>query len=314
MLDDKLFIFIIGCPRSGTTWLQAMLGQNPKVCTLSELKLFDFYTASWIKAWRDQMEIQKRGNLTGLPIVWTEDDFYEFLREFLRKIYTLVLKTKPGASVIIDKTPAYALYVEDINRLVPNCRFIHVLRDGRDVGLSLRAASKGWGNGWAPDDIEAAGQMWKKMVLGAKSAEKFRGRYLEIQYEEILSNGPKALKDVYDFIGIPTDIQELEKLIHDNTIEKMRQKQGEGKTLYRANDFFRKGSSGQWRDAMTPTDRYRFDKVSGDLLRELGYANEDWWIAHWYERYAVPLRIFVSTKRRHLRSVARAMRTLISVG
>jgi hypothetical protein len=44
MVLEKQFLFIIGAPRSGTTWLQAMLGAHPSICTTGELKLFDLFT------------------------------------------------------------------------------------------------------------------------------------------------------------------------------------------------------------------------------------------------------------------------------
>jgi LPS sulfotransferase NodH len=80
---EKEFVFIIGAPRSGTTWLQALIGSSPAVSTMGEMKIFDFYTASWIKAWEDQMQLRNYGNISGLPTVWSEEDFYGFLQEFI---------------------------------------------------------------------------------------------------------------------------------------------------------------------------------------------------------------------------------------
>jgi len=47
----KEFLFIVGSPRSGTTWLQLMLGSHPSVCATAELTLYDKYLAPWLDAW-----------------------------------------------------------------------------------------------------------------------------------------------------------------------------------------------------------------------------------------------------------------------
>ena len=164
-----------------------MLGAHPSVCTFAELKLYDSYIAPWIKAWEGQISLQKYDDFSGLPTVWSEEELYDFLREFLTRVYERVLATKPEATILLDKHPGYSDHVEYINRLIPNARFIHVIRDGRDVVASLLAASQGWGKLWAPKDVESAASIWKKHVLAAREAHKYDGRYLEVRYEELLT-------------------------------------------------------------------------------------------------------------------------------
>ena len=60
MTLDNQFVFIIGAPRSGTTWLQTMLAAHPSVCTSVELTLFDKYITSWIEIWDKKNGIQLR--------------------------------------------------------------------------------------------------------------------------------------------------------------------------------------------------------------------------------------------------------------
>src|SRR5260370_6078563 len=109
IIDEKQFLFILGSPRSGTTWLQVMLAEHPLVCTTVELTLFTRYTAPLIKAWQTECIPIKEGRWhQGLPFLWSEEEFYHFLRLFLEKVYERVLKKKPQATHILDKHPEYA--------------------------------------------------------------------------------------------------------------------------------------------------------------------------------------------------------------
>src|SRR5262245_59414354 len=155
VLHNKQFVFIIGAARSGTTWLQAMLGSHPYVCTFGELQLYEFYTAPWVEAWKRQVEF---GSFNGLSTVWSEEDLYYFC-EFRDKIYSKVLYSKSSSIIILEKHPGNSLYVEHINKLVPNTKFIHLIRDGRDVVVSLLAASQSWGKLWAPKDMQSAASL-----------------------------------------------------------------------------------------------------------------------------------------------------------
>jgi Sulfotransferase family len=295
MVLDKEFVFIIGAARSGTTWLQAMLGAHPSVCTFGELQLYDSYTAPWVKAWQRQKEVSR---FNGLPTIWSEDQLYEFLREFLARIYDRVTQTKPGASIILDKHPGYSLHVEHINRLIPNAKFIHVIRDGRDVAVSLRAASEGWGKPWAPAVVESSALLWKSSVLGARQAKQYGDRYLEVRYEDLLTVGVRVLKSVFDFLHVSIDSEDVTRIFNEHQFERMKEEKKGTNQLVWPDGFFRKGQAGDWRNTLKPMERYVFNETSGDLLRELGYADNSWWADHPYERVTLPVFATLSSRKR----------------
>lgn len=295
MVLDKQFVFIIGAARSGTTWLQAMLGAHPSVCTFGELQLFEFYTAPWVKAWNRQGEI---GRFNGLPTIWNEDQLYEFLREFLVRVYDRVLQTKPGASIILDKHPGASLHVEHINRLIPNAKFIHVIRDGRDVAVSLRAASQGWGRQWAPAVVESSAWVWKSLVVGAQQAQQYGHRYLEVRYEDLLMIGVPVLKSVFEFLHVPIDSEDVTTIFNQHRFERMKEEKKGTNQLILPDGFFRKGQAGDWRNTLKPVERYIFNRTSGDLLCALGYADNSWWADHAYQRIALPVFATLSSRKR----------------
>jgi LPS sulfotransferase NodH len=308
MVIDKQFVFIVGAARSGTTWLQAMLGAHPAVCTFGELQLYDYYTAPWVKAWKRQQEVSR---FNGLPTIWNEEQLYEILREFLKRIYSRVLETKPEASIVLDKHPGYSAHVEHINRLIPNAKFIHMIRDGRDVAVSLRAASQGWGRLWAPAVIESAASLWKSSVIEARKARDYGGRYMEVRYEELLSEGIQVLKSVFEFLSVPIDLEDLTSIFNEHQFERMKEEKKGTNQLIWPDGFFRKGQAGDWQNALKPMKRYVFHEIAGDLLCELGYANNSWWADQAYQRFLLPPIVMLSSRRRIKVTVSESIKRLL---
>lgn len=277
MTVDKQFVFIIGSPRSGTTWLQLMIGAHPRVCTTVELTLYSAYTAPWIKAWKSEAANIEQGRWhQGLPFLWTEDEFYAFLREFLGRVYERVAATNPQATHVLDKHPGYSMCVADINKLLPQARFIHPIRDGRDVAVSMVAARRqmGFGTGTVADSAAA----WQRHVRAAQDASQYRDRYLEVRYEDLSATGVDTLKCVLDFCGLPASMQDVTAIVKAHQFKKMKASKTTPARGVKAPDgAYRKGEVGTWQEDLRPLQRYLFDRIAGDLLCELGYAEEGWW-------------------------------------
>ena len=301
MRPDIDFVFIIGAARSGTTWLQAMVAAHELVCsTIDELKLFDFFTVPLERGWKDLVSLQVAtgGDPNGLAAIWTEDEFYQFLREIVERVYTQVLANKPDATVLLDKAPGYSSHVEHIGRLIPKAKFIHIIRDGRDVAASLMAAAQGWGRPWAPKDVEKAASTWKSLVLAARQARQYEDRYLEIRYEELLTNGVQVLSQIFEFMGIPINMQNVTVIYEKYQFENMKQAGTGTHGFALPKDFFRKGQAGDWRNSLSPGQRYAFDETAGGLLGTLGYSEASWWCDHEYQRITLPLAATLSSRSR----------------
>lgn len=299
------FVCIIGAPRSGTTWLQAMLGAHPLIGTVQELKLFDLFTGPWDHSWRELEELRRTagGGPRGLRQIWTDDEFHQRLVALLDDVYGRVLAAKPGATVVLDKSPGYSRYVGHIQRLAPQVKFVHVLRDGRDVAASLRVASRWWARAWAPSDVEAAAGLWRATVLDALQASAFGPEhYLEVRYEDALADGPATLRRAFAFIGVPTTTEQVADICAAHRIDRMRASGGHPFRL--PPEFFHEGRVGGWRRDLTPTERYLFEAAAGDLLRRLGYADADWWIDRGWDRWLLPIRTGGRLGRRVRRLVA----------
>ena len=277
MVLDKQFLFIIGSPKSGTTWLQVMLAAHPQITTTVELTLFNRYTAPWITAWKEELANIEKGRWhQGLPFLWTEQEFYGFLRKFAEEVYHKVAQNKRQATHILDKHPAYSMYIEDINRLLPQARFIHVIRDGRDVAVSMMSARREIGYGTST--IQNSALAWKQHVRSAQTARQYPERYMEVRYEELHSDATTTIESVFNFCGISVSTEEAAGIAEAHQFEKMKVKRQHADERVKTHAaFYRKGIVGDWRKALNPLQRYLFDQVAGDLLNELGYAEHGWW-------------------------------------
>jgi hypothetical protein len=289
MISDKQFIFIIGSLKSGTTWLQIMLGAHPQICTTVEQTLFDKYIPSWFDIWQKETQnISIKGYNKGLPFLWTNEEFTDFLLEFLNKVYSKVLINNPDASHILDKNPMYSFSVELIHELLPNARFIHLIRDGRDVAGSMLAARRNIGYG--PRSFIKSVETWKKYVLAAVKAKKHEDQYLEIRYEDLLMNGQSTLQIVFDFCQLPISSEEIEKIVMAHKFEKMKSKRQHADIRAKTHkEFYRKGQAGNWRDELSLVQMYQFDRLAGDLLQMLGYDRKGWWATSNINRLFIPI-------------------------
>lgn len=283
-------VCIIGAPRSGTTWLQAMIGAHPAIATAPELKLFDLFTVPWEQSWRQLDELQRSagGGPRGLRSVWSDADFHRRLIDVMRDVYGRVLAAKPGARVVLDKSPSYSPHVLHIRRLAPQVRFIHMLRDGRDVAVSLRVAARRWARMWAPAGIAAAATLWRKTVCEARQASRFGpSAYLELRYEDLLADGPTALLRAFALIGVPASTRDVAAIVERFRFDAMQTTGGHPFDL--PPEFFHRGQAGGWRSDLSARERYVFQTVAGDLLQELGYAGPSWWVERPHERWLLPL-------------------------
>ena len=100
-----------------------------------------------------------------------------------------------------NKTPKHVLHMPEIAELFPEARFVHIVRDGRDVALSY--LSKDFG----PSDVRSAADVWRARVErgradGARLGER---RYAELRYEDLLTDPEAELRTICAFLDLPFD-------------------------------------------------------------------------------------------------------------
>lgn len=284
---DCPFVFILGSSRSGTTWLQSLLNEYPHIYTKPELKLFSHYLRPWFDAW----QFDENGPTPhGLPSAWSREQFDNYVKDFLRQVYKHVVPEPKPHTIILSKIPQ-ANEIGIIEYLIPKPKYIHVIRDGRDVAASLLEASHSWGKRWSPGTIDGAAKWWRNGLNAARMAKQYEaeGRYLEIRYEDLKSDGHRTLSRVRDFLGFDPALYDVNHVLERNHIEKMRKNDHFLDTTALPEGFIRTGRSGKGSESWSAKQKYAFHRVAGFLLCELSYAQPGWYAKHAYQRWTLPL-------------------------
>ncbi|HEX5614804.1 MAG TPA: sulfotransferase [Acidimicrobiia bacterium] len=315
-------VLLVGAPRSGTTWLQAILGSHAAIGTPQETDLFRLYVGRLYEAWDDQLhgatadpDGQRR---KGLPLLLTEADFDAAVRALVEQTLAAVERLKPGISVVVEKSPAHARCVAPILRCWPDAAFIHLVRDGRDVADSLRAASAEWGNRWAPADVARGAQVWVDHVRGARDAAHAPGGYVELRYEALRHGDTEALARAFAVCGVTVDEARCAELLDEHSFTRMQASGQVSSSILTGGaagaselarrepaGFFRRGEVGGWSEQWSAAERRAFAAVGGGLLVELGYEPDGSWAGP-----AVDPPAAARVGRRALRASARALRGL----
>lgn len=232
-------IFIVGCGHSGTTMLRHVMGMH--------------------------------GNIYAVPYesrIFFHSDFKIRLAD---RIWTFTSIAK-GKTRWLEKTPSHIHRLERILQMYPLSRIILMVRDGRDVSVSLY---RRWG------DYQRSVKRW---INDNESGEPFWGhpQVLKIQYEELVSNFEAQMESICQFINEPidekilafsknTNIPEIDDTTNFPGGTKPREIRNIqiGRGLYQAKD--------KWKSQMTESQKQIFKGMAGEMLIRYGYANDINW-------------------------------------
>jgi hypothetical protein len=177
-----------------------------------------------------------------------------------------------------DKTPRYVEQMSVIQALLPEARFIHVIRDGRDVALSTLDL---W---FGPGSIAEAAEWWLSKINKARAQAKDLRFYLEIRYEDLVLDSESTLRRICAFIDLPWNRLMLEyykragervaELNADITAPDGTRRvpvEERQRIFWMTTQPPDASRIGRWRKEMSLSDRRCFEKIAGEALGELGY-------------------------------------------
>ena len=287
-LGDNL-VFIVGAPRSGTTWLQRLLSCHPQIRTGQESKLFRWYIAPQLRMWRMENSREEKAETatgrggTGLSCYLREDEFLVILKEYLAALLRPMVGSLQSGELFVEKSPSHALCIPEIKYLLPNSRFIHVLRDPREVVASLLAASRTWGSAWAPHEATNAAVLWKEHVMAVRMAAKqlTKKDLLEIRYEQLWSEPAANLRRVAEFLNIAWNDVAIAEAIAKNAATNSNATpiplygevaQRVGGFVKEPEGFVRKARPGAWKADLSLAERFKVWRACRHAMRDIGYS------------------------------------------
>jgi hypothetical protein len=190
-------------------------------------------------------------------------------RAFLESIFALYGKNK-GKRLVGNKTPAYVRRIPTLHSLWPEAKFVHLIRDGRDVCLSVlnwnhAYKTAGRYSAWAEDPVVTTALWWeRKVCLGRQGGQPLgRGLYYEMRYEDLVSHPENTCASLCDFFGVSYDAAMLR--FHQG-----RTRNEPGLDAKKAWLPITPGLR-NWRTQLPPEDVERFEAAAGELLNVLGY-------------------------------------------
>ena len=271
------YVFVVGCPRSGTTLLQRMLDSHPRLAVANDTH---FIPRVLHKAGLEgnpaltpdlveQVRSYRRFPRLGLPdgAVERAAGRAGAYADFISALYDEFadLHDKPFGG---EKTPDYARNLPMLSELFPQARFVHIVRDGRDVALStLQWANENKGPGrlalWNEEPVATCALWWKRNVSCGctDGAQMGSSRYFELRYEDLVDSPEPILRRLATFLGLDFDTRMI-------TFHEGKTRPGRS-----AKSAWLPVTTGlrDWRTQMPERDVELFEALAGDLLAELGY-------------------------------------------
>lgn len=313
--------FLIGRARSGTTWLRGVLNAHPEIMCWGEGRFFE---RSFER--RDFEELRPKNMPPSslyrailhskLLRAWVDDSVWargkktdEHLDELTRLAVDYFLGeqlSKTNKRIVGDKTPfVSAEIIEEIGKVYPEARVIHIIRDGRDVAVSLmhhmwnNAKSEGGVYDLEPEELEKrhayrAGTLvppaeslftkerlvriatdWRAEV--GKATEDgpalLGGNYTEVRYEDLLQRPVEETRRLLAFLGAADSSEVVARECTERAGFERHASRERGQED--SSSRYRKGVAGDWKNVFTEEDRRTFMEVAGTLLVKLGYERGD---------------------------------------
>lgn len=273
-------IFIVGAPRSGTTLLQYMVRAHPRISLpTGESHFFipllrnagrfgDLSTLAGVRAVVDAMYQQSADfldtDLHGLSFDAAKlaESLHAEARHTIPAIISGLFEQNAageGKKRWGDKTPYYVLHMTRLKECFPGAQFVHLIRDGRDVALSLF----GRRHDFRVYNTYHAAKYWEQYVVTGREQGRQLGpaHYFELRYEDLIVNQRDVLQKLYAFLGEAFD----EELLN-------YQRAGQAGKTPLVSQPLQPDNAEKWRKAMSAHQIRCFEAAAGQALRDFGYA------------------------------------------
>lgn len=255
-------LFLTGFARSGTTWVNRLLREYFDAGFVNEgqfIVSFGLRLAHYGDLHRDDNFKRLLSDLRSdqffsilshnydVEIDWRKvanvsPTFRAIVLEILHQISVQTGKPRIGS-----KYPVFGRYLDLLNNIFPDCRVIHVIRDGRDCALSHQRLS------WGHQNSYSAAVHWRRYIeLARRGSRDMQGRYIEIRYEDLLLHPGKSMHDLERFITGSNESEITRRFIENA-------------------GSLKSDKVARWRQDMSSGSQAIFESVAGDVLEQCGY-------------------------------------------
>jgi hypothetical protein len=270
-------IFVVGSARSGTTLLYHMLLSSgifahffsepavfdmlvPRFGDLSSAKNRERLMDSWIGSRMHRASALEENSIRSKVTADCRSNG-DFLRIVMGEV-----AAHQGVRRWAVWGPDNLLYMREIKSQMPDARFIHMIRDGRDVALSMNKEHFIQPFAWDRDKtLLVAGLHWYwKVRKGRRESQVLTPDYLEVRFESLIDNPRQVLSRVAQFVGCELDYDQILRGAVGAVKSTNSSFKSEG-------DALALNPVGRWKRLLTPNQIAELESCIGDVLQELGY-------------------------------------------
>ena len=252
---DKVPFFIVGMGRSGSTFLYHLLEAHPRIALTNESRVFDFFYLMYRmaslsegeEATSDVFGVDRFQGIMAAPhhLVF-RGALVAPMREAITEFYERSFAGKDWTHYG-DKLPSINAAVE-FRRLEPSTRYIELLRDPRDIAVSVRKVK------W-PIDLERTCEMWCGVHEQVHEIED----RMQIRYEDLIREPLRCAERALTHLGLTMDEACKHALEANSTVS------------WHGTSRTPESSVGRWKGELDSADQAFIEKRCGPLMREQGY-------------------------------------------
>lgn len=272
-----VFPLFVGSGRSGTTMFGLIFDSHPDLVVTHEAHFVAGIAVDYPSLLRpggfDRRTflegLQANANFRRLDLPMSEveeslshsnpDNYADAVRAVFE-----VFAHRQGKTLYGDKTPGYVNHLDLLSELFPEAKFVHIIRDGRDVALAYVERPE-----WGPRTIAEAAMYWRSRVERGRESGTRLGPslYHEVRYESLIADAEGTVRDLCRFLGLDFHPAMLEYYKRGETLASST------KDPQAFTALSKPPTAGlrDWRKQMAKSDVALFEAIAGDLLVDLGY-------------------------------------------
>jgi hypothetical protein len=242
-------LFVVGIPKSGTTWLEKMLSSYPGY---SELLIPEASLAS--------------------PHQWNmPDDTFTRMRNMLVLSKMHLAGTPHNAKLLSNSDIPYAILYRDLRDVcISNYYYVRLTPWHYQYQDLINKSLSDYIDDWIADSLPgfcAWVDSWAEVRDPARS--------IMVRYEDILSDPHATLRRILETYELPATDERIDDMVERNRFDRLSGGRSAGQE--KNNSFFRKGKAGDWKNHLTDQQKQAFKEIGGDWLIRHGYETDKNW-------------------------------------
>ncbi len=267
-------VFLVGCPRSGTTLLQQLLDAHPDIAIAPETH---FIRNFWLKR-KDYGDLTNDANYQALlEAICNIPEFVEMelsiaafrdaaqnVERNYASLLDLLLEQfcqNRNTKIVGEKTPNHLLYMQTLQEFFPTARFIHIVRDPRAVVNSWKTVP------WSTGSISGDAEVWRRYMATARQSPPDSRAVFILHYEQLISESEECLKKLCHFLDLQFDVKMLNYHASRSTRVNITREPWKGNAVTPVSNK----SLTRWQQELTKAEVATIELVAGEEMSQFGY-------------------------------------------